>query len=218
MDFKRGPKGSYTCKICGYCVTREHCGALKAVEYNEGCGCITIYHTGTHICNVKPEKVNQLKFVCKELLNRNLHKTPRKLKYDLIAYYLNESDVDKAYEVAQKMDDDRSIEKLRHIGKSGGRKDSKERQIDSFHHIKELKETTDKWDHFNIYKLNYRDINGKPSFVFKTFSKSLELAVKMDQNQPEGEQSILSFERAYIFEWDSIILGPIQIGPNNCFA
>ena len=120
MDFKHGPKGSYMCKICGYYVTREHLSALKAVEYDEGCGCITIYHTGTHICNIKPEKVNQLKFACKELLNHNLHKTPRELKYDLIGYYLNEGVVDKAYEDAPKMDDDSIIEKLRHIGKSGG--------------------------------------------------------------------------------------------------
>ena len=126
------------------------------------------------------------------------HKTPRELKYDLIGYYLNEGDVDKAYEVAQKMDDDSIIEKLRHISKSGGRNDSKERQIESFHHIKELKETTDKQDHFNIYKLSCRDINGEPSFVFKTSSKALELAVKMDQIQPEGQRSILSFEHAYI--------------------
>ena len=96
------------------------------------------------------------------------------------------------------MDDNSIIEKLRHIGKSGGRNDSKERQIDSFHHIKELKETTDKWDCFNIYKLNCRDINGEPSFVFKTSSKALELAVKMDQIQPEGQRSILSFEHAYM--------------------
>ena len=104
MDFKRWPKGSYTCKICGYYVTREHCGALKALEYDEGSVCITIYHKGTHKCNVKPEKVNQLKFVCKELLNQDLCKKPRELKYDLIGYHLNEGDVDKPYEVAQKMD------------------------------------------------------------------------------------------------------------------
>ena len=111
MVFKHRPKGSYTCKICGYYVTREHCGTLKAVEYDEGPGCITIYHTGNHICNVKPEKVNQLKFVHKELLNRDLRKSPSELKYDLIGHYLNEGDVDKAYEAAQKMEDDSIIEK-----------------------------------------------------------------------------------------------------------
>ena len=47
-------------------------------------------------------------------------------KYDLIGYYLNEGDIDKAYEVAQKMDDESIIEKLRHLAKSGGRNDSKE--------------------------------------------------------------------------------------------
>ena len=198
IDFKCGPKGSYTCKICGYYVAREYCGALKAVEYEESSGYITIYHTGTHKCHIKPHKSNQLKFTCRELLNRDLHKTPRELKYDLIGYYLNEGDIDKAYEVAQKMDDESIIEKLRHLGKSGGRNDSKERQIDSFHHIKELKETTDKRDRFNIYKINCRDINGEPSFVFKTSSKALEIGVKMDQKQSEGERSILSFEHAYM--------------------
>ena len=34
--------------------------------------------------------------------------------------------------------------------------------------------------------------------MFKTSSKCLELAVKMDQNQPEGERSILSFEHTYM--------------------
>ena len=132
MNFKHVPKRSYTCKICRYYVMRVHCGALKAVEYDEECGYITIYHTGNHICNVKHEKVNQLKFACKELLNCDLCRTPRELKYDLIGYYLNEGDVDKAYEVVQKMDDDSIIEKLRHLGMNSGRNDSKERQIDSF--------------------------------------------------------------------------------------
>ena len=49
IDFKHGPKGSYTCKICGYYVAREHCGALKAVENDEESGYITICHTGKHM-------------------------------------------------------------------------------------------------------------------------------------------------------------------------
>ena len=62
--------------------------------------------------------MNQLKFASNMiLLNCDLHVDTR------------------AYEVAQEMDDDSIIEKLRHIGKSGGRNDSKERQIDSFYHI-----------------------------------------------------------------------------------
>ena len=213
IDFKHGSQGSYTCKTCGYYVAREHCGALKAVEYDEESGYITIYHADKNICNVKPEKVNQLKFahkellncdlcktlwelkhdligyylneghvdkayevaqkmdddtiiekslICnvkpekvnqlkfahKELLNHDLCKTPREFKYDLIGYYLNEGDVDKAYEVAQKIDDDTVIEILRHIGKSSGRNSSKERQIHSFYNIKQSKETTDKQDPF----------------------------------------------------------------------
>ena len=52
IDFKQGPKGSYTCKICGYYFTREHCGALKAAEYDEG---IWVHHNlpyreATEVC------------------------------------------------------------------------------------------------------------------------------------------------------------------------
>ena len=90
---------------------------------------------------------------------------------------------------AQKMDDGNIIEQLRHLGKSGERNDSKERHINSFHHIKELKETTDKQDHFNIYKLNCRDINGEPNFVFKTSSKTLELAVKRIKTSPKVKEA-----------------------------
>ena len=36
------------------------------------------------------------------------------------------------------------------------------------------------------------------SSTWETSSKALEIGVKMDQNQPEGERSILSFEHAYM--------------------
>ena len=52
-------------------LAREYCGALKAVEYEESSGHITIYHTGTHKCHIKPKMSNQLKFACRELLNRD---------------------------------------------------------------------------------------------------------------------------------------------------
>ena len=50
--------------------------------------------------------------------------------------------------------------------------------------IGKLKATTDQKDPFHIYKLNCKGINGEPSYVFKTSSKALELAIKMDEKKP----------------------------------
>ena len=44
-------------------------------------------------------------------LNRELHKTPRELKIDLIGYYLARGEIEKAVEVADKMSNNRIIEK-----------------------------------------------------------------------------------------------------------
>ena len=62
-----------------------------------------------------------------------------------------------------------------------------------------LKATTDQKDLLHIYKLNCKGINGEPSYVFKTSSKALELAIKMDEkSQLQGQISAMVFEHAYI--------------------
>ena len=53
-------------------------------------------------------------------LNRDLCKTPRELKLDIIGYYLARGQIEKAVEVANKMSNNRIIEKLRYLTKDGG--------------------------------------------------------------------------------------------------
>ena len=69
-------------------------------------------------------------------LNRNLCKTPRELKIDLIGYYLARGEIEKAVEVADKMSDNRIIEKLCYLTKDGGQKLLWETKVDSFTNIK----------------------------------------------------------------------------------
>ena len=44
---------------------------------------------------------------------------PKELKIDLIGYQLAQGEVEKAWEIAEKMDDNSIIEKLRDMKKSG---------------------------------------------------------------------------------------------------
>ena len=124
-------------------------------------------------------------------------------------YYLAKGEVGKASEVAEKLNDPQVFDKLCYMVKEGAREQSSnESTVDAFQNIRSLKDTTDKKDLFHIYKMNCRDINSEPSFVFKTSRKALELALKMDQNVEEGKvRSILTFEWAYIDGMRNCVIG-----------
>ena len=84
-------------------------------------------------------------------------------------------EIEKAVEVADKMSDNRVIEKLCYLTKDGGQKLLCETEVDSFTNIKTLKETTDKKDKFYIYKMNCKSVLGEPSYVFQLQQKLLKL-------------------------------------------
>ena len=67
-------------------------------------------HQGRHKCQLKPDCKSQLECAQEQTLNRDLRKSLRELKIDLIGYYLVQGDIKKAKEVAEKMDDYRVIE------------------------------------------------------------------------------------------------------------
>ena len=54
-----------------------------------------------------------------ETLNSDLRKRPKELKIDLIGYQVVQGEVEKAWEIAEKMDDNSIIEKLHYMRKSG---------------------------------------------------------------------------------------------------
>ena len=85
---------------------------MKAMEYDETSNCVTVYHQGNHNCALKPDKRKKFEFVQVETLNSDLSKTPKELKIDLIGYQLAQGKVEKAWEIAEKMDDNSITEKL----------------------------------------------------------------------------------------------------------
>ena len=96
-------------------------------------------------------------------------------------------EIEKAVEVAEKMSDNRVIEKLCYLTKDGGQKVLRETEVDSFANIKTLKETTDKKHKFYIYKMNCKSVSGEPSYVFKTSTKALKIAKKWNKKETEGQ-------------------------------
>ena len=58
------------------------------------------------------QKKKKLQYAEDATLNRELCKTPREIKIDLIGYYLARGEIEKAVEVADKMSNNRIIEKL----------------------------------------------------------------------------------------------------------
>ena len=110
------------------------------------------------------------------------------MKIDLIGYYLATRQIEKAWETAELMDDSSILKKLCYTGKIPGQDHIREQDIDAYKNIRKLKATIDQKDPFHIYKLNYKAINGEPSYVFKTSSNTLALAIKMNKiSQPQGK-------------------------------
>ena len=81
---------------------KKYCEALKAVEFKHSSQNVTIMHQGRHNCQLKPDYKSQLQYAQEQTLNRDLEKSPRELKIDLIGYYLVQGYIEKAKEVAEK--------------------------------------------------------------------------------------------------------------------
>ena len=115
IDFKREKGSGYTCRSCGYYAKREYCGALEALEYDQTTSVLTVFHQGIHKCTLKPEIQSTLNWAEEEMVNRDLCKTPKEWKIDLMGYYLAKGEVEKASEVAEKLNDPQVFDKLRYM-------------------------------------------------------------------------------------------------------
>lgn len=199
VEFKRDKQGSYTCSICGYYVTRKQCPAVKVTEFDRSISQLTILHQGYHTCVCKPDLDEKKKFAKENVLSKDLRKSPKELVEDLIGYYLATDQSDKAWEVADKMDNYDLLQKMRYTGKNPFDHPSKETELEAFKNVGKLRDTTSKVDRYLIYKMNSKSISGEPSYIFKSSQKCGELALKLDKsNYNDGQVSDLVNEKIYI--------------------
>ena len=54
--FIQAKDGGYPCHLCGYYVQKEHCRAMKILEFDIDTNYITAYHYGNHISWPKENK------------------------------------------------------------------------------------------------------------------------------------------------------------------
>ena len=80
IEFKQEKGRGYTCKCCWYYVQKRYCGFLKAREYDKNASLLTIYHQGEHICTAKPDVIPKKKYAESNILDHNLHSTPKEMK------------------------------------------------------------------------------------------------------------------------------------------
>ena len=59
----------------------------------------------------------------------------------------------------------------------------------SLSYVAELKTCTDTVDNFYISSINDSNMNGRPSYMFKTSRKMVRMAINMDQNYPHKNPS-----------------------------
>ena len=121
------------------------------------------------------------------------------MKNDLIKYYLARGKIHQAVRITCLIDDHSLIEKMRYMCNHPLPSHNKENEANSFTNIAQLHETTQKKDKFLIYSMNCREINDKPSYVFKTSKHNLDITLSMDPDRKTvcGCRSLLSYEKAY---------------------
>ena len=129
-----------------------------------------------------------------------IQKRPCELKMDLFKVLMVEGKINQAVELTRQMDDATLIEKMHYMAKSKGLHTSKPKdEIEAFHCISNLKRRSDTIDTNLIFEVNCRQINNKPSYVFKALKHALDLAKEMDPNRKSvrGQWGLLSYEKAY---------------------
>ena len=191
--------GLHCCRSCAYYALRIHCGCKKVTEYNPETKELDIWYEGEHNCVPKPNEKTKKNFFEALPLSRNLRLTPQEIRDDCMRFFLSNGNIEKAREVAMRLNNNEALEKLRYVTPGNSSFKYPEDIAILFSHIDDIKKETDKWDKYLIYKIHCGKTSGGDSYIFKTSKHHLETALKMDSTQRRinGKISMLAYEKAY---------------------
>ena len=177
--------GKKFCYSCESLAIRQHCGALKCIEYNQSGELLEVFHLGKHKCQSKPRPQEDDKFLKDNIRQFGTTLGPKELAKAKMGEELRiqmstgEYDMNKIVQIAAKFTDGRKIANL---------KKKIDTELRSERHsmsaVAELKQVTDTTDPYLIYKVNDSSFNNNDDFVFKSSRKMAQLAINMDQNSP----------------------------------
>ena len=200
IDFKRIGDNMFACNCCGFLVHRVYCGCIKVVEYDKTTGILTYKHQGDHFCTLKPNVSERRKVLSEMPLPLTGTCTALNYQKQCMRYYLDNEDLDAAFEVADAVSEADIIDKIKKLKKYPNKSIHRNDEIDAFGHVNRMQENllkSDK-DKYLIYKWECKAMGQKASYVFKTSAISLKIALMMSGRIKAGDnESILVEEPAY---------------------
>ena len=114
-------------------------------------------------------------------------------------FFFSEGNIEKAREVAMKLNDTMRLENLRYVTPGTQSKNYPEDIAVLFSLMDDIKQEFDKHDKYLIYCIHCGKTSGGESHIFKTSKHHLETALKMDIKQTplSGKGSMLAYEKTY---------------------
>ena len=196
-DFARDKKHKerYTCGICGHYAVQVYCGCYKVVEYNPDTQDVCVMHEGQHICNPRSDDNKKISFVEKHL-DVTMGRTPEETSTNLILFALCTGTVEDAEAAADMTINKRLIAKLHRNKPMAGQEFRTEPEAQGFQRLVKVRDQLKAVDNFRIYRMNSREINGEPSYVFKSSRQAADLMLSMDIDSPR--EHVLQKEFAYM--------------------
>ena len=174
-------KGIKSCSSCSERATKVDCHAQKIWEFEESEQYVTVYHSGNHNC--EPGKTIELNEEgLKQKFGTNSKTTPKQAADDIIMEALSNGTM--SWENVQDIVD--SVieeEKVKNFKKKTGKESYPLGH--SFEAVGQLRTCLMPKDPFLIYKINSRNLNGEPSYVFKMSRIQAKLAVAMDEENDD---------------------------------
>lgn len=165
------------CFTCGTPAEEVPCNAVKVIEYEESKSCVTVMHIGNHTCIAKQPKINRA--VILKAVAQNPGVKPNKLINDHMVQMMTKENFDwneieniaSAFADKKRLHNARAeiLQKNNPLGQN-------------FEALGEFKKKCDERDKYLIYRINCRNLNGQPSYVFKSSLAMAKLALSMDRN------------------------------------
>ena len=178
------------CKHCQTPAFQVECSARKIWEFDDDHNIVTVYHYGLHSCVAKTQEDPLVTKNMFDYFKSNPKEKPSAASLKAITKAIDDgkdwAEVDKI------CDNFADSQKVRNIKKKALKELNPFGQ--SLEAVAIYKKKTDERDPYLIYKINDRNFNGQPSYVFKTGKFKLEILKEMDRN---GDSS-LSIEYAFI--------------------
>ena len=151
---------------------------------------LQVYHQGKHQCHVKPNIYENDDYINQALEESGGAMCPKQLAFAQITKEMTrqqttgEINMMAIVNIATQLTDSKRIADLKK--KISNEVKSERHSLSS---VAELKTCTDTVDNFYISSINDTNMNGRPSYVFKTSRKMARMAINMDQKYPHKNPS-----------------------------